>query len=112
MDHGVFVFPDSSAKGEGDEQPQHCYNVVFTAPELWGSVANPKDRVYVDLFDDYLDPGRVRDISMIDADTLAKLPLLPRDQEGPVFVEPWQAQAFTALVRLVEEGSNHVARVG
>lgn len=41
---------------------------------------------------------------MIDADTLAKLPLLPRDQDGPIFVEPWQAQAFAALVKLVEEG--------
>ena len=41
---------------------------------------------------------------MIDADTLAKLPLLPRDEEGPVFAEPWQAQAFAALFRLVEEG--------
>ena len=53
IDHGIFVFPDSSAKGEG-EQPQHCYSVAFSASELWGSSANPKDRVYVDLFDDYL----------------------------------------------------------
>ena len=57
IDHGVFVFPDSNAKGEGDEQPQHCYNVVFDATELWGSVANPNDRVFVDLFDDYLNPA-------------------------------------------------------
>jgi nitrile hydratase len=55
LDHGVFVFPDSNSKGEG-EQPQHCYNVVFSSTELWGSLANPKDRIYVDLFDDYLEP--------------------------------------------------------
>ena len=55
LDHGVFVFPDSNSKGEG-EQPQHCYNVVFSATELWGSQANAKDRIYVDLFDDYLEP--------------------------------------------------------
>ncbi len=32
------------------------------------------------------------------------LPRLPRDQEGPVFAEPWQAQAFALAVRLSEEG--------
>jgi nitrile hydratase accessory protein len=32
------------------------------------------------------------------------LPALPRDQEGPVFAEPWQAQAFALAVRLSEEG--------
>lgn len=35
---------------------------------------------------------------------LAKLPLLPRDQEGPVFVEPWQAQAFAVVAEFVESG--------
>ena len=28
------------------------------------------------------------------------LPALPRDHEGPVFAEPWQAQAFAMAVRL------------
>ena len=32
------------------------------------------------------------------------LPRLPRDQEGPVFAEPWQAQAFALAVRLSEDG--------
>lgn len=32
------------------------------------------------------------------------LPLLPRDQEGPVFAEPWQAQAFALAVRLSAQG--------
>ena len=32
------------------------------------------------------------------------LPLLPRDQDGPVFAEPWQAQAFALAVRLSEQG--------
>jgi nitrile hydratase accessory protein len=41
---------------------------------------------------------------MIDSTTLAKLPLLPRDEEGPVFTEPWQAQAFATLVKLVDDG--------
>jgi len=32
------------------------------------------------------------------------LPRLPRDEEGPVFAEPWQAQAFALAVKLSEEG--------
>jgi len=34
----------------------------------------------------------------------AGLPQLPRDTGGPVFAEPWQAQAFALAVRLSEEG--------
>jgi nitrile hydratase accessory protein len=35
---------------------------------------------------------------------LASLPSLPRDEGGPVFAEPWQAQAFAMAVRLCEQG--------
>jgi len=35
---------------------------------------------------------------------LAALPKLPRDAEGPVFAEPWQAQAFALAVKLSEDG--------
>ena len=38
------------------------------------------------------------------AERLAALPALPRDEEGPVFDEPWQAQAFALAVRLSELG--------
>ena len=34
----------------------------------------------------------------------AALPSLPRDEGGPVFAEPWQAQAFAMAVRLSEQG--------
>jgi hypothetical protein len=53
-DHGVFVFPDSSAHGEG-EKPQHVYNVKFSMRELWGPDASPKDNLYIDLWDGYMD---------------------------------------------------------
>jgi len=53
-DHGVFLFPDTNAVGQG-KKPQHVYAVRFTARELWGPAASPRDRVYVDLWDDYLD---------------------------------------------------------
>src|SRR5690349_11313016 len=35
---------------------------------------------------------------------LTALPQLPRDTGGPVFAEPWQAQAFALAVRLSEQG--------
>jgi len=35
---------------------------------------------------------------------LAALPALPRDEEGPVFAEPWQAQAFAMTLKLHEAG--------
>ena len=35
---------------------------------------------------------------------LGDLPPLPRDDEGPVFEEPWQAQAFALAVKLSELG--------
>ena len=55
-DHGVFVFPDTNAHFQG-EQPQHVYSVRFAARELWGEQASPRDAVYIDLWDDYLEPA-------------------------------------------------------
>jgi nitrile hydratase accessory protein len=40
----------------------------------------------------------------LDVDRLQELPPLPRDEAGPVFAEPWQAQAFALAVRLSEQG--------
>ena len=37
-------------------------------------------------------------------ESLAALPHLPRDQGGPVFAEPWHAQAFALAVKLSEQG--------
>ena len=38
------------------------------------------------------------------SETLAALPQIPRDEGGPVFAEPWQAQAFALAVKLSELG--------
>lgn len=35
---------------------------------------------------------------------LEVLPEIPRDSEGPVFAEPWQARAFAMAVKLHEAG--------
>ena len=53
-DHGVAVFPDTNAEFLG-EKLQHVYSVRFSARELWGEQAPPRDAVNIDLFDDYLD---------------------------------------------------------
>ena len=42
--------------------------------------------------------------SLSDSERLAALPRLPRDEGGPVFAEPWQAQAFALAVKLSEQG--------
>jgi len=54
LDHGVYPFPDRTAH-KLEPKPQHCYSVRFAATELWGSRADPKDVVYADLFEDYLE---------------------------------------------------------
>ena len=38
------------------------------------------------------------------AEHLQELPHLPQDANGPVFAEPWQAQAFALAVKLSEQG--------
>lgn len=55
-DHGVFVFPDTNANFSG-EKPQHVYSVRFAARELWGEQTESQDAVYIDLWDDYLEPA-------------------------------------------------------
>jgi nitrile hydratase beta subunit len=53
--HGPHVLPDASAHGGGDVS-QHLYAVRFTALELWGETANPRDGVHLDLWESYLEP--------------------------------------------------------
>ncbi len=52
-DHGGFVFPDSNAVGKG-EDPKRLYTVRFTARELWGENAHPRDTIALDLWEPYL----------------------------------------------------------
>ncbi|MGH7421800.1 MAG: nitrile hydratase subunit beta, partial [Candidatus Rokuibacteriota bacterium] len=55
--HGIHVFPDTNAHGQG-EQPQPLYSVRFDARELWGESAEPNQAVHIDLWESYLLPGR------------------------------------------------------
>jgi nitrile hydratase beta subunit len=56
QDHGVWAFPDARAAGQG-KKSQHCYSVRFTARELWGPEAPERNSIYIDLFEDYLEPA-------------------------------------------------------
>jgi nitrile hydratase len=53
-DHGVYAFPDTAAHFQGEKR-QHVYSVRFSARDLWGPAASPRDSVYVDMWDDYLE---------------------------------------------------------
>jgi nitrile hydratase subunit beta len=52
--HGAHVFPDRHAHG-GGEDPRPLYTVRFSARELWGSDAAPRDSVSLDLWEPYLE---------------------------------------------------------
>ncbi len=54
--HGAHTFPDTNAHGDG-ECPGHLYTVMFTACELWSEEAAPGDKVYLDLWESYLEPA-------------------------------------------------------
>jgi nitrile hydratase len=55
-DHGVFIFADAHA-ATGTKEPQRCYSVRFEGRELWGPDAGPRDAIYIDLFEPYLEPA-------------------------------------------------------
>ena len=54
--HGAHVFPDANAHGLG-EQPRPLYQVRFEAAELWGEASGGRGAVYIDLWEDYLEPA-------------------------------------------------------
>ena len=56
LDRGVWVFPDTNAHQHG-EKPQHVYSVRFAAREIWGDQASRRDAIYVDMWNDYLEPA-------------------------------------------------------
>lgn len=53
--HGAHALPDLSA--QGIREGRHLYCVRFEAAELWGDSAAGRDCVFVDLWEDYLEPA-------------------------------------------------------
>ena len=57
-DYGVYALQDSDENGRLPlDTPQHVYSVRFEAKELWGERAGARDAVYVDLWEEYLEPA-------------------------------------------------------
>ena len=54
-DHGVWALQDTTLAGELVGGPQHLYTVRFAARELWGAAASPRDSVFIDAWEDYLE---------------------------------------------------------
>jgi nitrile hydratase len=54
--NGAFALQDTDAKGLWlSGRPQQVYTVRFASRELWGSQSSPRDAIYVDLWEDYLE---------------------------------------------------------
>jgi nitrile hydratase subunit beta len=53
--HGGHVFADASARGE--ERGEHLYTVSFASSDLWPEAKGSRDRVFVDLWESYLEPA-------------------------------------------------------
>ena len=57
-DNGVYALQDTNEQGQRlGNIPQHVYTVRFDARELWGERAATGDSVYVDLWEEYLEPA-------------------------------------------------------
>ena len=54
--HGVHVFPDTNAHGRG-EDPQPLYSVSVRRAGAVGESAEANQRVHIDLWESYLEPG-------------------------------------------------------
>ena len=55
-DRGVFNLPDGE-EAVGEPKPQHVYLIRFTARELWGDAASAHGSLFVDMWEDYLEPA-------------------------------------------------------
>lgn len=53
---GAHVFPDSHARG-GGEDPRWLYTVRFPARDVWGEDGGARDSVHADLWEPYLEPA-------------------------------------------------------
>lgn len=56
LHHGAHVLPDANAHNRG-ESPMHLYTVGLSACDLWGPEACTRDKVFLDVWECYLDPA-------------------------------------------------------
>ncbi len=101
-DHGVHVFPDSASHRQQATTRSGSTRSCSTGRELWGPDGDPTLKVSIDAFEPYLEPvlsGPPRRRART-----RPCPSIPRDADGPVFREPWEAQAFAMALALHERG--------
>jgi nitrile hydratase len=55
-DRGASYLPDNELSTAA-RKLQHVYLIRFTARELWGEQASPRDSLYIDMWEDYLEPA-------------------------------------------------------
>ena len=56
-DNGVCSLQDTDENGQRlGNFSQHVYTVRFDSQELWGERASPRDVVYIDLWEEYIEP--------------------------------------------------------
>jgi nitrile hydratase subunit beta len=53
--HGGHALPDAGARGE--HRGEHLYTVSFASADLWPEARGSADRVFVDLWESYLEPS-------------------------------------------------------
>ena len=53
--HGAHILADAGALGS--ERAEHIYSVVFEVRDLWPEAQDKKDRVFLDLWESYLEPA-------------------------------------------------------
>src|SRR5712692_4964325 len=102
-DWGVFVFPDTHAHGQG-ANPQHCYSVEFGARELWGPDHSVRERIYIDLWEDYLEADRAQRSA-----TLQKKSA-PAKKPAPTIQRMSAASTKKGLVRIARKKSTTAAK--
>lgn len=52
--HGNHLLPDAGAKGR--EQAEPLYTIAFAAADLWPEGKGRRDRIFIDLWESYLEP--------------------------------------------------------
>lgn len=55
--HGAHLLPDAHAHAHGEDRAEALYTVGFDAAELWPEAAGSRDRVYLNLWESYLEPS-------------------------------------------------------
>ena len=100
--HGCHVFPDSQRRSARRRSAMALHRDASTAANCGARTATRPLNVSVDAWESYLEPpDGARSASRARG---RAVPGIPRDADGPVFREPWEAQAFAMAVALHERG--------